>query len=108
MSYSIELTAGFARQAKKLLKKYPSLKTELAATQKELLANPQSGTAIGRDCYKIRISIQSKGKGKSGGGRIITHLYVAHQRIFLLSIYDKAEKETLSDKELQNLLDGLY
>ena len=108
MSYSIELTAGFSRQAKKLTKKYPSLKTELAAIQKELLVNPQFGVSLGKDCYKIRIAIQSKGKGKSGGGRVITHVYVSDERIFLLSIYDKAEKETISDKELEKLLEGLY
>ncbi|CAN5873801.1 hypothetical protein BH11BAC7_BH11BAC7_16560 [soil metagenome] len=27
---------------------------------------PQVGTSIGNNCYKIRLAISSKGKGKSG------------------------------------------
>jgi mRNA-degrading endonuclease RelE of RelBE toxin-antitoxin system len=108
MSFSIELTAGFERQFKKLIKKYPSLKEEIIALRKDLLLNPQTGTPIGKDCYKIRIAIHSKGKGKSGGGRIITHVYVSAERVFLLTIYDKSEKENIGPKELQELLTDLY
>ncbi len=50
------------------------------------------------------MAIASKGKGKSGGGRVITHVHIAGNRVFLLSIYDKSEKETLTDKELKELL----
>jgi len=42
----------------------------------DLENNPRLGTAIGKNCYKIRLSIRSKGKGKSGGARVITHLIV--------------------------------
>lgn len=69
-----------------------------------LEVNPQQGTPIGNDCFKIRLAISSKGKGKSGGGRIITHVQVNKNRVFLVSIYDKAEQDNLNDKELLELL----
>lgn len=70
----------------------------------QLKKNPEQGTPIGNNCYKIRFAIASKGKGKSGGARIITHLIVTDAIVYLLSIYNKAEKENLTDKELQELL----
>ena len=69
--------------------------------------NPTQGTSLGRNCYKIRLSIASKGKGKSGGARVITNIVIADQTVYLLSIYDKAEKENLTDKELNELLESV-
>ena len=66
--------------------------------------NPEQGTKIGHNCYKIRLSIASKGKGKSGGARVITNIVISEEAVFLLSIYDKSEKDNLSDKELTELL----
>jgi hypothetical protein len=66
--------------------------------------NPDLGTSLGNNCFKIRMSIASKGKGKSGGARIITNFIVSNKTIYLLSIFDKSEKDNLSDKELQELL----
>ncbi len=70
----------------------------------ELKENPDMGTSIGNNCYKIRLSIASKGKGKSGGARIITHTIVTESTVYQLSIYDKSERETLTNKELLELL----
>lgn len=74
MNFRVKTTSVFEKQAKKLLKKYPSLKSELVLLVKQLQQNPSQGTAIGRHCYKIRIAVASKGQGKSGGARIITCL----------------------------------
>ena len=104
MSYSVKTIDIFERQAKRLIKKYTSLKGELIVLINELKQNPEQGIAIGNGCYKIRISIASKGKGKSGGARIITNVVVTDKVVYLLSIYDKSEKANLADKELQNLL----
>lgn len=108
MSYKITAAANFQRQAKRLIKKFPSLKGELQELNNLLADNPIQGDELGNNCYKIRISIASKGKGKSGGARVITHVYVSGKEIFLLSIYDKSEQSTISDAELQNLLKGLH
>jgi len=69
-----------------------------------LTIKPDQGISIGKNCFKIRLAISSKGKGKSGGARVITNIVVTENTVFLLAIYDKADKETLSDKELIELL----
>ena len=107
MKYDVFTVATFEKNAKRLLKKYPSLKNELDKLKSELTANPLMGTPIGSNCYKIRIAISSKNKGKSGGGRIITNVYVEGEMVFLITIYDKSEKENLTEAELQELLSKL-
>lgn len=107
MSYSILTIPPFDRQVKRLLKKYPSLKNDLINFAETLQENPTQGTDLGKNCYKIRFAIKSKGKGKSGGARIITNLIIAQETIYLISIYDKGEKETLTDKELKELLKNI-
>ena len=100
MSYSIEVTALFEKQIKRLSKKFPSLKKEYSDLVILLKQNPVQGIAIGNNCYKIRLAIASKGKGKSGGARVITHLQISQTKIFLLSIYDKSEQNDIDDNEL--------
>ncbi len=104
MSYSVKSIPRFEKNLKKLAKKHPSLKTKYANLVKSLKENPQQGTLIGHNCYKIRLSIASKGKGKSGGARVITNFILTGNTVYLLSIYDKSDKENLTDKELRDLL----
>ncbi|MEO8085767.1 MAG: type II toxin-antitoxin system RelE/ParE family toxin [Bacteroidota bacterium] len=104
MSYNVKSLAVFERQAKGLIKKYPSLKKEILELVNSLKENPKQGSPIGNHCYKIRLAIASKGKGKSGGARVITYLKILHSTVFLLSIFDKSEKETISDKDLASLI----
>lgn len=104
MSYNVKTISVFEKQTKRLLKKYPSLKNELIQLIQELKENPELGKGIGKNCYKIRISIASKGKGKSGGARVITHIFISKETIYLLSIYDKSDQETISQNELDELL----
>ena len=94
----------FARKAKRLQKKYVSLANEIVELREELRTNPTKGTPIGRSCYKIRLAITSKGKGKSGGARVITYYYIHGSTVYLLSIYDKAEQENISEKKIAELL----
>lgn len=107
MSYSVEVSAYFSKQLKRLIRKYPSLKTEISRLIDSLEESPVQGTSIGKDCYKIRISISSKGKGKSGGARVITHIYVLRKTVYLLSIYDKSEQANIPASILDALLNGL-
>ncbi len=104
MNFKVKTTEPFEKQVKRLLKKYSSLKEELLDVVTLLKQNPVQGTIIGKNCYKIRISIASKGKGKSGGARIITNFVIAHHTVYLLTIYDKSDKDNLSDNELKDLL----
>ncbi len=107
MNFKVVPSQRFQRAAKPLLKKYPSLKNELRALGKSLAEFPEQGTALGKNCYKIRLAIQSKGKGKSGGARVITYLLTDDEKIVLLTIYDKAQKADLEPGELDQLLELL-
>lgn len=104
MSYNIFPTDKFQKEAKRLLKKYSSLKSELEALNNELLQNPKLGTSLGNNTYKIRVSIKSKGKGKSGGARVITYFITEAKEVYLLTIYDKSELPDISDKILRQLV----
>jgi len=104
MSYNVKTIDVFERQAKRLIKKYVSLINEIRELIQELKQNPKSGNNIGNNCYKIRLAIASKGKGKSGGARVITNFVATEDTVYLLSIYDKSEKENLTGKELFELI----
>jgi mRNA-degrading endonuclease RelE of RelBE toxin-antitoxin system len=86
MNFTVELTSHFERQAKHLLKKYASLDSEITSLINSLKLSPYQGTPMGKDCYKIRLAIASKGKGKSGGARVITYVKVVNFQVYLLSI----------------------
>jgi mRNA-degrading endonuclease RelE of RelBE toxin-antitoxin system len=105
MSYNIVAVPTFRKELKRLSKKHRSLKNDLAVLFKSLEENPEQGIFIGKNCYKIRLSISSKGKGKSAGARVITNFVIAEETVYLLSIYDKSDKENLTDKELDELLE---
>ena len=104
MSYNVKSIEVFERQARKLTKKFSSLKAELLDLVSKLKEEPHQGTPLGRNCYKIRLAIKSKSRGKSGGARIITNVVVLDETVYLLTIYDKSTKETLSNNELDELL----
>lgn len=104
MSFKVKTIPKFESELKRLAKKYPSLKSEFFELVQSLKINPTQGTALGQSCYKIRISIASKGKGKSGGGRVITCYQVSETTVFLLAVFDKSERDSMPDKELKELL----
>ena len=106
MSYKIEITDNFKKEAKKLIKKYVSLRSELAELGQELSQNPTMGTPLGNDVYKIRLSISSKNKGKSGGARVISFVKIIDKTVYLLSIYSKGEQDSISDDQIKDLLNG--
>ena len=107
MNYSIIPTHKFEKEIKRLVKKFPSLKKEYANLIAKLEVNPTLGTALGDNCYKIRLAIASKNKGKSGGARVITYFLIEDIAVYLLTIYDKSEQEIFSDKELKSIIKDL-
>ena len=74
MNYKVEAIPNFKREAKQLVKKFRSLKQELESLEEILETEPHTGTPLGSNCYKIRLAVESKRKGKSGGARIITYV----------------------------------
>lgn len=110
MMVTIRTIAEFDRQIKHLSKKYRSIPTDFVSFISELKKEPFQGTDLGEGVRKIRMAIASKGKGKSGGARVIT--YNVHQtgdtvHITLLTIYDKNEMENISDAFIQSLIENL-
>jgi mRNA-degrading endonuclease RelE of RelBE toxin-antitoxin system len=94
----------FRRELKRLAKKYRSILDDVRELITELEQNPLQGESIGKDCYKIRLLITSKNRGKSGGGRVIICVKIVDEKVHLLTIYDKSEKENLESGELDQLL----
>lgn len=103
MNYKVSSIPLFDHQAKRLAKKYPSLKMDLATLIENLEAEAGQGKALGRNFFKIRLAIDSKGKGKSGGARVITFVKIVQTTVYLASIYDKSEKANITDKELEQI-----
>ena len=108
MSFEIKTIENFDRQARKLAKHYPSFREDYKTLLKELRENPLAGADLGNGIRKVRMAIASKGKGKSGGARVITYpadiiLKEDKGQLILISIYDKSEQSTISDKEIKRL-----
>ena len=104
MSFKIEATRRFRKELKELAKKYKKIKTDYSNLLDLLEQNPTLGTPLGNNCYKVRVANSSVPTGKSGGFRVITLLKVEKEKIILLTIYSKSEKESISDDELKAIL----
>lgn len=110
MNYSVETLPSFDKKLKKLAKKYKSIKSDLQTLVDELVQNPAMGVDLGQGIHKVRMAITDKGKGKSHGARVITYTTIINIEegvITLLSIYDKAEQDTITDKEILSLMGEL-
>ena len=98
---------------KRLMKKYPSLKSDLTDLKDTVLANPTTGTSLGNSAYKIRLAIKSKAKGKSGGARVISYVetevigIIQNNVVNLLTIYDKSEVDSISKEQIEWLIKNM-
>ena len=106
MKVTISTIDEFDRRARRLAKKYKSLKDDLRTFQQEIMENPLMGIDLGRGVRKIRMAIGSKGKGKSGGARVLTLTVLVSEDVdvTLLTIYDKDEIDNVSDEYIRWLI----
>ena len=104
---NFKVTSEFEKALKHLAKKYPSIKEDYVALLKELEENPIAGDEIFKNCRKIRMAIKSKGKGKSGGGRVIFYYEIDGDDIILLYIYDKSEMENVQTVFIEHILKNI-
>lgn len=107
MSFKIIYIPSFDKELKTLSKRHRSVPKDYEKLLDDLEQNPKMGDEIIQNCFKIRMAITSKGKGKSGGAMVITFVYIQDETVYLLSIYDKSDKENISDKELRDLIQSL-
>jgi hypothetical protein len=111
----IQYGNSFAKEYKKLAKKYKSLPNDLEKLIEQVKENPSLGTALGNNLFKIRLAVKSKQKGKSGGLRVISHLQseiiiqVEKSTVTFIVIYDKSEYANISKQDLIDiaLMEGL-
>jgi hypothetical protein len=96
----------FIKKAKQLKKKHLSLVNDLIQLELILKANPKTGSDLGNGIFKIRLAIKSKGKGKSGGYRVITYLQT-DKEITMIYIYDKSEEASITKKDIQKIINDL-
>jgi hypothetical protein len=104
MSFVVRTVDKFEKESRRLLKKFPSLKSELNYLINRLEREPTTGVSIGHGFYKIRLAIRSKGKGKRGGARVITFVKVVDETVYLVTIYDKSDQSDIALTELIGLL----
>ena len=105
-----DFTPVFLKNSKRLAGKYPSFKDDLQQLLLALSDDPNQGVALADGYRKIRMAIKSKGKGKSGGARVITlNCLVAQNEgiVTLVSIYDKSDLEISSMKEIRKAYSSL-
>lgn len=100
--------APFNKELKKLMKKYKTITADIRRLGDELETNPYLGIDLGNGVRKVRMAITAKGKGKSHGARVITFtdavFSIDNGKLYLLYIYDKADRDNISDKEIEELL----
>lgn len=109
MANKIRLTAFFLRKAKRLIKKYHTLESSLMKLERDLIANPRLGASYGSNIYKVRLADESKGKGKSGGFRVITYLVEETEEstdIYLITIFDKSEEASISKDDVREIIES--
>lgn len=107
MSFDVRTTTHFERAAKALNKRHRSLKSDLNELVDSLTDNPFQGVELFPGIRKIRMSITSKGRGKSGGARVITYTIIATEtdgNVYLIDIYDKADRSTVDPAVIRALL----
>ena len=93
---------------KPLWKKYASFEQDYMRLLDELRSNPFVGTPLGEGVRKVRMTITSKGKGKSGGARVLTYNVNKESddeiKVTLMSIYDKSKISNVSDEYISFLI----
>lgn len=104
MKLAIRVTPNFAKDVKKLAKRYKFLAKDLTSLKNELIKNPKSGANLGKNCFKIRVANSSTRSGKSGGFRVIYYFIDESGFICLLAIYSKSDMESISDEKISQIL----
>ncbi len=107
MANNVRITAFFLKKAKRLIKKYHTLQRSLRKLEHDLIKNPKIGDSYGSNIYKVRLADESKGKGKSGGFRVVTYLIeenAASIEIYLITIFDKSEESSIDKDDIKEII----
>lgn len=111
--YNIMVTERFKKDLKYYVKKknYYKLKDDMNDMVKELeegnlIGDEISGLKLkqGEKSFKVRVANNTTKVGKSNGFRIIYYVIKNDCEIYLLTIYEKADKVNISQSEIRNLI----
>jgi len=103
MSFEIHTLPQFEKDFKRLKKKFPKIKNDIANLINTLSSNPKQGIHLGENIFKIRISNSSIPTGKSGGFRVITY-YHDNDVLYLVTLYSKTEQDTILTEKLRKMI----
>ena len=104
---TVSVSDDFAKEAKRLAKKYPSFKQDYKDFLVSIKNNPLQGDEITKNIRKIRMAIKAKGKGKSGGARVITFNIltdIENGHVVFLLLYDKEDASTVKVNVVKQLV----
>ena len=104
---TVSVSDDFAKEAKRLAKKYPSFKQDYKDFLVSIKNNPLQGDEITKNIRKIRMAIKAKGKGKSGGARVITFNIltdIKNGHVVFLLLYDKEDASTVKVNVVKQLV----
>ena len=107
---TISVSDDFAKEAKRLAKKYPSFKQDYKDFLDSIKENPLQGDEITKNIRKIRMAIKAKGKGKSGGARVITFNIltdIENGHVVFLLLYDKEDASTVKVNVVKQLVQDM-
>ena len=110
MNFEIQTTSYFDSEAKRLAKRHRSFVDDLSDFQDSILKNPYQGTELSPGIRKVRLTIGSKGRGKSGGARVITFTYLVDEKdgvVILLLLYDKADASSIKMNVVRQIIKDL-
>lgn len=110
MNFEIQTSSYFDAEAKRLAKRHRSFIDDLVAFQTSILNNPYQGTELAPGIRKIRMTIASKGRGSSGGARVITLTYAVSETkgvVILLLLYDKADSSSVNVSIVKQIIKDL-
>lgn len=104
MSYKISVTQRFGKELKRLVKRLPAAKEQFAEFSKTLQANPLQGSPVGHNCFRLTLAI---GGARKGTTKLCVYTHIIGEVVYLLTIYDKAEAEIISEKALLKPLEEI-
>lgn len=104
----IIVTPTFLRCVKPIAKRYRSFNDDYQELLDDLEKNPRLGVDLGEGYRKVRMSIKSKGKGKSGGARVITlDMIERNECLYLIYAYDESDAGNIKLDVLKNIVSDL-
>ena len=110
MNFEIQTSSYFDAEAKRLAKRHRSFIDDLQDFRDSILKNPYQGTEFSPGIRKVRLTIGSKGRGKSGGARVITFTYLVDEKdgvVILLLLYDKADASSIKMNVVRQIIKDL-